>query len=441
MKKNIVNFENKTKTDMLINYLESVIVDEMILNSFIRDIKVIGINKNEIIISVYSTNIIAVLENNYKQYFIDGIKQIFEKELDVSFVLNGADVAYKNKRSKNISKKHNFLNYVVSNFNQEVINMTKKSIKKPGKFSPIFITSSSGLGKTHLLHSIGNEFENQNLTSFYIEPNKFTKDIIRFSKRGGDALSQYIESFNSYDVLLFDDIQNLGDRVVTLRVLFEILNTFIDNKKQIYIASDKSPEQLSGFEFRFITRFSSGLTTKINKPNVVDLKKIFESKLQKEGISTQKWDKDAMIFVVRNNDSSIRSIEGAIKRILFYTEDDNNIKYTTEFVSNIFKELKINPEKITPQRIIETTSLFYKINKNEIIGKTRKANVVAARHVSMWLVRKILDIPFMKIGKIFGGRDHSTVISSIKSINNKIAINNSVEVAIKKLEQRIRRVS
>ena len=245
-----VQINNKSDTVMLIDYLEGKIVDEMILNSYIRDIEIISKGDLSVIIAVNSVYAKEVIDLRFKNLIKQGLRDVFNKTLDYELVLSGEGVLHKksNVKSKNISKKFVFDKYVEADFNNEVIKMSKKVIKKPGKYSPLFIASKSGLGKTHLLHAIGNKVTENGFSAAYIEPNQFTRDVQQASKMGGSSVSDYADSYKGFDVLLFDDIQNLGDRSVTLKVLFEIINSQILNEKQIVIVSDKVAQNLSGFE-------------------------------------------------------------------------------------------------------------------------------------------------------------------------------------------------
>ena len=435
------NINLKTMTEQLIDSLEANIVDEMILNSFIRNIEIILKSKEKIVIATKNKDALNVINENYKEIIKSAIYNIIHENIDVSFVVSGSLHEKKDEiKSKNISLKYTFYNYVESKFNSEAIKISKKIVKEPGFFSPFFVTSSSGLGKTHLLHAIGNELIKNNFSCYYVEPNLFTKKISNYSKIGGNAISKFIEDLCVYDVLLFDDIQNLGDRSVTLRVLLQILNAFNEKDKQIIIASDKLPRELSGFELRFITRFSSGLTTIISHPSNEDLIKVLQFKLKEGNLSPEKWEREALKFIVRNNSQSIRSIEGAIKRVSFYVEDTQNIKYTYVVVSNIFKELSIDPNELTSQRVINVVSDYYKISKSDIVGKKRKAEIVIVRHMAIWMIRKLLGIPLKEIGRIFGNRDHSTIMSSIKTIDKKMSINNIIKIAAEKIENKIKSV-
>ena len=436
---------NKANTELLIEYLEATIVDEMILNSFIRDIKILYIDDSSITISVATDQTRKILKDSYLTFFDNGIQQILDKKLKINFILHGEDINFKksnlkNKISKNISSKYTFDNYIVGKFNDEVIKIGKSLINHLGKFSPLFITANSGLGKTHILHAIGNVFIKKNMNAAYIEPNNFTRRVRELSRESNEAISNFIDEFNNFDILLFDDIQNLGDRTVTLKVLFNIINNLFEANKQVVLVADKSPQELSGFESRFITRFQSGITSKIEMPNIDDLIKVLKFKLDGESLNPEKWELEALKFIARNNSTSIRAIEGAVKRVAFFSLTASNIKYTYNSISNLFKELQIDPKELTPQRIISTVANYYKVKINEITGRTRKSNIVVARHMAMYLIRTINDISYSEIGKIIGGRDHSTVMSAIDNIKLQMKINNAVKLASEKIEKNIKTI-
>ena len=283
------NINLKTYTSQLIDYLDTSIADEMILNSYIRDLEVKEVTKKDLTVSFSSATAIKLIKGEFSIVFAQGVKEIFGFELTVHPILSGTFVGKTKetvevKKSEKISPKYTFHNYVGGSFNSEVLSVALKVVEKPGKFSPYYISSKSGLGKSHLLHAIGNGFVEKNKSVIYIEPNAFTRSVIETSKKGGDAVQKFIDHVNTFDVLLFDDIQNLGDRQATLKVLFNILNDAFEKEKQVVISSDKVSQELSGFESRFITRFASGLSSVIQPPSIDDLIKVLEFKLGEEGM-------------------------------------------------------------------------------------------------------------------------------------------------------------
>lgn len=148
-----------------------------------------------------------------------------------------------------------------------------------------------------------------------------------------------------------------------------------------------------------------------------------------------------MSFVARNNTSSIRSLEGAVKRIVFYTENEKHTKYTYNVVSTIFRDLAVDPSELTPERIISVVANYYSIHKKDIVGKSRKKEFVIPRHMAMYLIREITDSSLIEIGKIFGGRDHSTIINGISRIDQAMKMDKAVNLAVSNIEQRIRTIN
>ncbi len=435
------NINIKVLEKQLINNLEQTINDKMILNSFIKGLRVVSFDEKKIILFVNSKESKKTIEKYYLDIFQKAIKNILNLSLKIKFVLNSESLLYEEKKiNSHINPNLNFDSYVISKFNESVIKISKTIIKKIGKYSPFYISSKSGLGKTHLLHAIGNKLLKKNINTLYIEPNRFTEKITKLSNKK-DGISNYINNLKKYDVILFDDIQIMGDKVVTLKVLFQIVNYFVENKKQIIITSDKVAQELSGFEERFITRFESGISEKINKLKIEDVSKILIKKLEEENLNPKKWEKEAINFIARNNTSSIRMLEGAIKRIGFYMENKNNVKYTYNIISNIFKNLEIDQSELTPSRIISVIANYYKINKSDIKGKSRKKEFVFPRHVSIYLIRQMTNLSQKEIGRIFGNRDHSTIINAIKNIDKKIKIDKAHKLAIEQIERKIKKIS
>ena len=436
------NINLKAYASMVVDYLEGAVGDEMLMNSFYRDLTITSKSNSSVTIALASVDGIVLAEERHMPLFNQCIAAVFNEPLSIKFIVVGTpEDLVKEKHVPKISRvsnKYTFDNYVEGVFNKEVITMAKKIVGVPGTYSPLYITSNSGLGKSHLLHAIGNASHKAGLSVVYIEANWFTRKVVDGAKGVGITIDQFIKDLSKYDVLLFDDIQNLGDRSTTLKVLFTIINQAIEADRQIIITSDKVAQELSGFENRFITRFTSGLSSIIKPPSIDDLVKILEFKLKDGGMDLVKWENEALKFIARNHTSSIRSLEGAVKRVVFFTENVSNVKYTYLVISNIFKELSIDPAELTPNRILNVVSKYYKIHKKEVTGKSRKKDVVVARHMAMWLMRKILSMSLSEIGKTFGGRDHSTVLNATTKIELQIKMNKAVKFAAQKIENKIK---
>ncbi|UVD81692.1 DnaA/Hda family protein [Mycoplasma iguanae] len=305
-------------------------------------------------------------------------------------------------------------------------------------YSPLFIHAPSGMGKTHLINAVGHEFENRNKKVRYIDSNSFTKTISsKLMNKETKEINELVDDIGDYDVLIFDDIQNYGNKPATLTILFNIINNHIINKKQIIIAADKNVEQLGGFEEKFITRFSGGLTIEFGKPNYNDLIQIWKFKLTKEGINTENWDDESLKFIYRNYHGSISALEGALRMIKFYSKEHPDIKYTYATVKNIFQHERHN---ITPEKIIKIVAQYYKLKPNEILGVSRKKEIHIARSIAIWIIRKQLELTYKEIGSIFGGKDHTTIMNSVTKIDKRQKEDQQIKYALTKIEKNIGKV-
>ena len=206
------------------------------------------------------------------------------------------------------------------------------------------------------------------------------------------------------------------------------------------MCADKKPEDLGGFEQRFITRFNGGVIVNILNPEMDDVISILKFKLRVNNINPMLWDDESIKFVARNFSSSIRAIEGAINRIILFSQGDEQFSYDIENIKTIFKSMSQVKESITPEKIIEIVAKYYKINKNRIVAKTRKEEVVMARRLAMWFIKNNFNFSLEEIGKMFGNQTHSTVIVSISWIDKNIKTNSSLKVAVENIKDNLSKI-
>ena len=264
---------------------------------------------------------------------------------------------------------------------------------------------------------------------------KITQYLIQSNQ---DKLGEIIDYYKDFDVLLFDDIQLYGSKPATLNVLFNILNYHIDQQNQIVIAADKNPDLLGGFEERFITRFQGGITEEISNPSLEDLILIFKTKLIQNNQDPENWENEAVKFIVRNHSNSIRTLEGAINKIEWNRQNSpQNVRYTYQVVSQMFSSITRETENVTPERVVEIVTRFYGLTRSEILGKSRRKEVVLARHISMWMIRNVLNLTYKDIGLFFKGKDHSTVMNAIDKIDYQMKVNETIKNALKMIKSKL----
>nr|WP_307916811.1 helix-turn-helix domain-containing protein [Mycoplasmopsis bovis] len=177
----------------------------------------------------------------------------------------------------------------------------------------------------------------------------------------------------------------------------------------------------NSFDARLISRLSMGLQLSIDEPQKADLLKILDYMININKMTPELWEDDAKIFIVKNHANSIRSLIGAINRLRFYNSEivKTNSRYTLAIVNSILKDIQQVKEKVTPDVIIEYVAKYYKLSRSEILGKSRRKDVVLARHIAIWIVKKQLDLSLEQIGKFFGNRDHSTIINAVRKIEKE----------------------
>ena len=317
-----------------------------------------------------------------------------------------------------------FDTFVVGDCNKEAHKAALYVAKNGGSlFNPLFIYSHSGLGKTHLLHAIGNEIKRgrmPNAKIIYINTDDFVEEYIRFVR--GEKESQSMKSFfKTVDVLLLDDVQIMAGKVKTAEMFFSIYQDLINRGKQIIITSDKQPSELKGLEERLITRFSQGLTVKIGEPDIDTSVEILKQKITTYGMDVEKFDANVLLFLAEKYSSNVRDLEGAVKNIFFSCID-----------------LSDEETQLSEQKIINVVADYYNISPSDITGKVRTGQIALARHISMYLIRKHLDVPLKKIGDMFGGKDHTTVMSGISKVDKELKTNKQLQEAIEELEAKLK---
>jgi chromosomal replication initiator protein len=341
-----------------------------------------------------------------------------------------------------IQKDRTFDNFVVGDCNRESQAAALACALHPGKFfNPLFIYGNSGLGKTHLLMAIGNYVKKNDPSKkvYYTESLKFVENVVSAIRENKiDAFKRFMYGI---DVLLVDDIQFLAGKEKSHEVFFTIYNELINNRKQICIASDRQPKEIKGLEDRLISRFSSGLSVGIDSPEFETSLAILEMKIKQNGYGIDDVEKEGLDFIASNFSGNVRDLEGAWNRVLFYAIEfqpgGGVIKYET--VMNALKNQAVVSDKtgLSPKKIIKTVADYYGLTRQQITSKTRTKNIANARHISIYLCRKLLDLPYMKIGDEFGGRDHSTIMNACSKVDRQIKKDPSYASAVKEIEGRL----
>jgi chromosomal replication initiator protein len=341
----------------------------------------------------------------------------------------------------NLNPDYTFETFVVGKSNNFAYKAAVMTAEAPGSYNPLVLYGESGVGKTHLMHAIGNYIiKNSDKKVLYITSDKFVDEytrIFRYSdKNNFDKIDAFKEKYRNVDVLMIDDIQFLGTAPKGQEEFFNTFNELHSANKQIIIASDRPVDDLNSFEKRLITRVNWGLTANIATPDYDLRVNIIKNKLAfKETASDIPI--EVIEYIANNFDSDIRKLEGAITRVLAYSSMFNHGEVTLDIAVEALKD-QLHGKSIYKndvQRIQRAVCDYYKISIEQMKGKNRNNSVNFPRQVAIYLCRELTTESFPKIGSYFGGRNHSTIISADKKIREEITKNDDLRNVIKDLKR------
>lgn len=321
--------------------------------------------------------------------------------------------------SKLFNPKFNFENFVVGGNNRFAYAASLAVAESPAEaYNPLFLYGGSGLGKTHLMQAIGIQVIKNDPTSnvLYISSETFTNELIEAINT--QNTNQFKEKYRNIDILLIDDIQFLEGKEATQEEFFHTFNTLYENNKQIVISSDRPPSNLQKLDERLTTRFGFGITADVQPADFETRVAILKKKIELADIELDSDIEEVCNLIAEKIKYNIRELEGAMNRMISFSEIMNN-KIDLDFAKIVLKDIYRDTDKaIAPERIRSTVASYYDIKVSDLDSKRRTAEIALARQVAMYLCRESTDFSFSKIGEIFGGRDHSTVMSNCNKIQN-----------------------
>lgn len=342
--------------------------------------------------------------------------------------------------SRKIDPSYNFGNFVIGRSNAQAQVAASTVAENLGLiYNPLFIYGNSGLGKTHLLNAIGNRvrqlFPNKRIG--FVSGLDFVEGVCKATTT--KKLDDFKKSFHDLDLLLVDDIQFIAGKEKTHEVFFSVFNDLVNNYKQVCLTADRVPSDIHGLEDRIISRFNQGLNVNIEAPEYETSINILKMKIS-NNIETNMVDDEVLNYIATNFSTDVRSLEGAVNRLLFYSinfsdEDRITLKTAMEAFKGQVKETK---NELTINVIRKCVCDYYGLTKQQIISATRTKNIATARHIAMYLCRKLIDAPYKDIGNEFGKRDHSTVISACDRVEKLLKSDSLYVKVINEIEGRIK---
>lgn len=411
--------------------------------------------------AIHKTHII----NNYRDIIVEGLYEVTNTNYELELLLrdeiiedtepkvnttseNSSNITSNSIEmpyiKSNLNSKYTFENFIVGNSNKFAHAAALAVAENPGKmYNPLFIYGNSGLGKTHLMHAIGNYIsKNSDKKVLYVTSEQFVSDFIGINKKDENGTNfTYVDFFKqkyrNIDVLIIDDIQYLGGATETQKEFFHTFNTLYGDNKQIIISSDRSPDDLKILEDRLRTRFCWGLPVDIYPPDFELRVAILKKRIVGEAINKEIPDQ-VIEYMASNLGSDIRQLEGAVTRLVAYSTimgSEIDLNLAIEALKDYIN--KGVSEKNNVNKIQKVVAEYFQISVEDLKSKKRNSNISFPRQIAMFLCRKFTDESFPKIGIEFGGKDHSTVMHSCEKIEREIKTNKDLADTIDKLEKDI----
>ena len=338
-------------------------------------------------------------------------------------------------------KKYTFDNFVVGKSNEFVAAAAKAVSEAPGKkFNPLFIYGGVGLGKTHLLHAIGNRLKETRpgYKTVYVSCEKFTNELIeaiRDTQNPGDAKKAFREKYRNCNVLMIDDIQFISKTDATQEELFHTFNDLYTAERQIIISSDRPPREIQHLEDRLRTRFAWGMIADIKPPDLETRIAILQRKAAEQNANISD---DILKVIAGSVQSNIRDMEGLLTRVISYASLINHSVIDMEVVNEALKDYTDDQkEMISADTIIDAVTEYFNVDRQSLVGKKKNKEIVEPRQICIYLITEFMTMPLVKIGEIFGGRDHTTILHARNKIEEQCKTDGRMSVYVKDLKDMI----
>jgi chromosomal replication initiator protein len=421
------------------------------INTWFEPLVPITITDEELVIEVPNQFSYEWIDSHYQKNLVDAIGVVTENQISYRFIVSAKGQKKQKEESEsykkvekvvepapnNLNKTYTFKSFIKGANNEFAKSAAQSVSESPGKnsFNPLIIYGGVGLGKTHLIHSIGNKIHEKNPRSkvVIVTSEKFTLDFVNSLRK--NRTIEFAQQYRNADVLLIDDIQFFRGKEQTQEQFFHTFNVLQQAGKQIVMTTDKYPAEIKGLQERLLSRFQSGLSVDIQPPNLEIRIAILLEKAEQNGI---RLDYNIIEFIAKHIKKNVRDLEGAIIRILAKSSLMNK-EIDFQLVKEVIRERigsSFSPE-LSIEDVVKKVSEISNVSEIEIVGKSRKMEVAEARQVSMYLCRKIIGTSLNNIGVFFGGRDHSTVIHAVKTIDEKIINKKHIKEQIESIKQEL----
>lgn len=420
-------------------------------DTWVRDTRLISYQNGTMIVGVRNAYARDWLENRLASTVNRLLVGILNASVNVDFVVNGnepepvleetapvhpqpeaVDPYDRPARPSNMNPRYLFETFVVGSGNRLAHAACQAVAEKPARaYNPLFLYGGVGLGKTHLLHAIGNACHKRGLNVLYVSSEEFTNDMINAIRTHTNQA--FREKYRSADVLLVDDIQFIAGKESTQEEFFHTFNTLHGQDKQIIVSSDRPPKSLNTLDERLRSRFEWGLAADIQPPDLETRLAILRSKAERSG---RQVSDDILETIARRVQSNIRELEGALNRIVAFA-DLSGTMLTPQLVEVALADLIPQRRDVAPEKIIELVAKEWQTTVDALLGRDRSQKIAQPRQVAMYLLRKETDASLPQIGEVLGGRDHTTVMYAIDKIANDIETKTDLRKRVVNVKQQL----
>lgn len=431
-------------------------ISSISFNTWIEPLKIYNVLNDvvNIVIPSDQSHALNYISSKYKSFFQVTISEMFNHMYDVNFILEAdaktsesveselvvnTPVHNSYYESANLNSKYKFDTFVVGSNNKFAHSASLAVAESPGKaYNPLYLYGGAGLGKTHLMHSIGHFIldETPDKKVLYVTSEEFTIEVIESIRSGNAAaMTKLREKYRTVDVLMVDDVQFIIGKESTQEEFFHTFNVLHAAGKQIIISSDKPPKEMETLDERFRSRFEWGLIADIQAPD-------YETRMAilKKNADTydRHIDEEIIKYIATNIKSNIRELEGALNKIIAFAKL-NKVDLTLSLAEEALKDVIYpnKPKEITPSLIINVVSEHFGVKPEEITSKKRNAEYVQPRQVVMYLCRELTEASFTNIGKLLGKKDHTTIIHGVKKIEEEIRMNDDLRNKVETIKKKI----
>ncbi len=422
-------------------------VSEITIETHIKRLKPIGVNGSKIILCSPSVTFAETIASK----FLDKIRTAIEKcnigISDIEIHIGESNEDYLTLKgyssadeieSTPIDPKYTFDSFVVGNSNRLLYSAAHAVANNPGDaFNPLFIYGNSGLGKTHIMHAIANYVKTCNPTKniLYATCEKFTNDLIQNIRHGKGDGQSFRNKYRNVDMLIIDDVQFLSRKQSTQEEFFHTFNELYNQKKQIILSADCQPKEIELLEDRLKTRFEGGLMAQVLPPDLETKIAILQRKAEeKKHILSF----EVASYLAERSENDVRSLEGMLNKVIFASMLQEE-PITVKLASDAIKDSSTTEQKeaFTINSVIDTVCSFYKLKKQDLIGKKKNKEIVEPRQICIYLITELISAPLVTIGQAMGGRDHTTIMHARDKIAKELKTNTRIETNVNDLKHLI----